>query len=291
MAVLDNTITTADINAALDVELASKFDREFSKLRELMGIFGVERVHAGQALYHLNVTGNLNTTPVVEGDEVPLSKYTVTKVPAGEITISPFRKLTTAQAIIQNGYVGAIARTDEKMLAQVRAVVVGSFIEGIADISTDISESVSGLQEAIAKTGAAVLDAVEQAGDNASGLVYFVNRQDAAEYLAQAPITTQNVFGMTYLENFLGAERVFISAMVQQGRVYCTPVDNIHLFGADWSALTESGLEYYPTADGLIGIHHEGNYARTSSETFVLVGALLFAEVSNYAIYATISQG
>lgn len=289
MAVLPNTITTADINAALDVELASKFNAEFSKLREFMGIFGVERAHAGQALYQLTVTGNLNNTIVAEGDEVPLSKYTVAKNPVGELGVYPYRKLTTAQAILKNGYVGAIARTDEKMLAQVRTVVLSEFIDAVYDGS--VSGTAANLQEAIAKAGASALDAVEQAGDAASGLVFFVNRQDAAAYLAQAPITTQNVFGMTYLENFLGAERVFITSFIDAGNVVCTTIDNIHLFAVDWSALAESGLEYYPTDEGLIGIHHEGNYARTSSETFILAGVKLFPEVSNYIVKYEISEG
>lgn len=289
MAVLTNTITTADINAALDVELASKFNAEFSKLREFMGIFGVERAHAGQALYKLTVTGSLSGATVAEGDEVPLSKYTVTKTPVGEIEISPFRKLTTAQAILKNGYVGAIARTDEKMLAQVRQAIMQSFF-GMLGAGV-VPVNVENLQEAIAKAGAAALDAVEQAGDTASGLVYFINRQVAADYLANAPITMQNVFGMTYLENFLGAERVFVSSYVPSNAVYCTPIENIHLYGADWSALAESGLEYYPTDEGLVGIHHEGNYARTSSETFILMGAKLFPEVTNYITSAIITEG
>lgn len=289
MTVLANTITTADVASALDIEMVSKFDTEFSKLRELMGVYSVERVAAGTAIYQYSVDGTLpNTAPVDEGEEVPLTKYTVEKKHIGDMTLMPFRKLTTAQAILKGGFVGAVLRTDEKMIAQLRNFLVASFINGLD--STDIATaSATGLQEAIALAGAKVLDNMETNGDAASGLVYFISRTDAAKYLAKAPVTTQNVFGMTYLENFLGAERVFISANIPAGTVYVTAPENIHVYAIDWNALSNSGLDYYVSEDGLIGVHHDGNYARTSSETNVLSGVLMYPEVENYICKATIT--
>lgn len=289
MAVITNTITSQDINAALDVELASKFTAEFNKLREFMGIFGVERVHAGQALYQLTITGTA-TPQGTEGDEIPLSKYTVEKSYVGEIEAFNYRKLTTGQAIIKNGYIGAVARTDEKMLAQVRASLIGGFVSSLAN-GVEAAGNASTLQEAIALAGAAVLDAVETNGDAASGVVYFINRQDAAAYLANAPITTQNVFGMTYLENFLGAERVFLSSTVPDGAVVATPIENIHVYAIDWADLAQSGLDFYAAEDGIIGVHHEGNYARNASETFVMVAGTIHPEVTNYIKKYVISEG
>ena len=46
----------------------------------------------------------------------------------------------------------------------------------------------------------------------------------------------------------------------------------------------------YSTQDGgLLGVHHEANYARTSSETYALVGCDLLAEVKNYIVKATVT--
>ena len=121
MAALDNTIKAEDIAKSLDVEMTTNFDGQLNRLTEILGMFGVETVSAGTAMYTYTVTDTLETGAVAEGDEVPLSKYEVDKTPIGEIPIKPYRKLTTAQAVLRGGFENAVSKTDRKMVGDARA--------------------------------------------------------------------------------------------------------------------------------------------------------------------------
>lgn len=288
MAALDNTITTADVVTALDVEMAANFDQEVNRLLEILGIFGVEVVPAGTALYQYKVTGSLASGTVAEGDEVPLSKYDVKKTAIGEVTIKPYRKLTTAQAILKSGFENAVRKTDNKMVKDIRGDILADFFTFLGK-GTGTSTG-AGLQAALAKADAALGDELEKNNDQSDRYIHFVNRQDIADYLANANITTQTVFGMEYLQNFLGVTDVFITSKITAGTLYVTPVENLHIYGVDFAALGAAALSYEQQENSLIGVHHAANYARTSAETNVLTGANFIPEATNYIIKGTVTE-
>lgn len=288
MAALNNTITTTDVVTALDVEMSMNFDQDVNQLLDVLGIFGVEVVPAGTALYQYKVTGALDGTTVDEGDEVPLSKYTVAKDPIGELTVKPYRKLTTAQAILKSGFENAVRKTDNKMVKDIRAGILSDFFKFLGKGTGTATGA--GLQAALAKADAELGDELEKNADYSDRYIHFVNRQDIADYLAQAAITTQTVFGMEYLQNFLGVTDVFITSKVAAGTIYVTPVENIHIYGVDFAALGAADLTYEQQENSLIGVHHEPNYSRTSAETYVLTGASFLPEATNYIIKGTVTE-
>ncbi len=110
MAAIENTVTTADTVAALDQEFVENYNSELSRLTEMLGIFRPEIVAAGTTMCQYKVTGSLTETERTEGDEVPLSKYTLSKEPIGEHTIKAYRKMTTAESIIKGGFENAVSR-------------------------------------------------------------------------------------------------------------------------------------------------------------------------------------
>lgn len=291
MAVPNNIITANDIDSALSQEFVANFKQDYDRLAELMGIFGVETRAAGTALYQLAVTGTLNNsadttnntgssgTAYIEGDYVNLSKYTVTKTAIGDITPYPYRKMTTAKAILQDGYEAAVLKTDKKMLSQIRAQIIQQFFTYLANGTAVPSGTIAGLQEALALTDAKVQDNMETNDDNTDApMVHFVNRTDIAAYLANATISTQNIFGMTYIQNFLGVENIFVTNKVSSGTLYATSAANLHAYGIDFDALSRGGLAYEVEDSGLIGVAHTGAYDHASAETNVMCGLLLFAE-------------
>lgn len=287
MTVLNNTTTSSDANFALDQQMIMNFNQEYSRLADILGIFGVETVQAGMALNQLKITGSLAEEEYTEGDEVALSKFTLEKVPVGAITPKPYRKLTTAQAILKSGYDAAIVQTDRKMLNKVRDSIIADFFTFMGKGTGTATGT--GLQAALANVDAALGNALEDNSDAASRIIHFVNRSDAAEYLGKATITDQSVFGLTYLENFLGITDVFLTNKVASGTVYATPVENIHIFGIDFAALAQGELAYATSDNGLIGVAHTPAYDRVSAETNVLTGATMFAEVQDYIIKGTIA--
>ena len=288
MAALTNTITAADIAKSQDIEMLTNFNGELNRLTEILGLFDPEIVAAGTAMFQYTVTGSLNTSPVTEGDEVPLSKYTVTPTQLDPITIKPYRKLTTAQAILKGGYENAIAKTDKKMIGQVRSGILTDFFTFLGN-GTGTATGV-GLQATLAQVTAKIQDETEKNDDFSGSIVYFVNPYDIADYLANAQVTTQTVFGMTYIQSFLGVENIMVTNKVTAKTVYATPVENIHIYGIDFSTLGDAGLAYTTQDGSLIGVHHEGAYNRTSSETYVLSGALFLPEYKNYIVKGTITD-
>lgn len=287
MTVLTNTIKAEDIAAALDIEMIENFKGDLNRLQEILGIFSPEIVSAGTTMYTYTVSGSLDTTTVAEGDEVPLSKYDLDRTPIGSLEIKPYRKLTTAQAILKGGYENAVRKTDTKMLSDVRADIWGDFFTFLGT-GTGTSTG-TGLQAAIAQSDAKLQDTLEQNHDTSSNLIWFVNQFDIADYLANASVSLQTVFGMRYLESFLGVNNIFITNKVAKGSLYVTPIENIHLYGTDFASLAEAGLEYTVTDGSLIGVHHVPAYNRTSAETYVLSGCQMLAENLDYIVKGTIS--
>ena len=68
MAVIPNTQTKADMAAALDIEFVARFQQEYDRFAELIGLFPVETQAAGTALYQYKVTGTLDA-PRTRGDD------------------------------------------------------------------------------------------------------------------------------------------------------------------------------------------------------------------------------
>lgn len=287
MAAITNTTTAADLAAGMDIEMSVNFKQEYDRLADILGIVSPEVVAAGTALYQFKVEGKLSDAAVAEGDETPLSKYKTKKVPVGEVEFRPYRKLTTAQAILKSGYEAAVLKTDKQMLKDVRAGIISRFFAFLAK-GTGTAQG-STLQAAIAMADAALEDAMEDRGDKAESIVHFVNRTDIAGYLAVTPVTTQTVFGMTYLANFLGMEHCFVTNKVPAGTLYVTPAENIHMYGIDFAALASADIDYTVMEGSLIGVHHEPNYARSSAETHVATGATMLAEILDYIVKGSIA--
>lgn len=287
MAALDNTIKAEDIAKSLDVEMTTNFDGQLNRLIEILGMFGVETVSAGTAMYTYTVTGSLEAGAVAEGDEVPLSKYEVDKTPIGEIPIKPYRKLTTAQAVLRGGFENAVSKTDRKMLGDARAALIGDFFTYLA--TGEGTATGAGLKMALAKADAALNKSLEDNRDSTERIIHFVSLDDIADYIGSAEVTTQTVFGMIYLKSFLGVTDIFATSKVASGTLYVTPVENLHIYGIDFSTLGDAGLVYEVSDSGIIGVHHDPSYARTSSETYMLVGGMFLAENLSYIVKGTVT--
>lgn len=282
-----NTITTQQMIDGLDQEMIRQFDQENDRLMEILGIFGVEVMAANTTLFMTKITGELTTEERAEGEEVPLSQYAVDREPVGTFMPKFYRKATTAEAILKSGYVNACSRTDDKMLTQIRAERLGEFFAYLKN-GTGKAEGAT-LQAVLAQVDATLNGALEDHGDETARVIHFVNRFDIADYLANATVTTQTAYGMTYIESFLGVQDIFVTNRVPKGTVYALPVENIRIFGTDTAELAEAGLAYTTSANGLIGVAHTPAYKNASAETHAISGMMLFAEVKDYIVAGTIA--
>lgn len=124
-----------------------------------------------------------------------------------------------------------------------------------------------------------------------SGFIYFVNPLDVAEYLGEKDITTQNAFGMTYIEGFLGLYDVVTYSGIAQGMVYTTAKDNIILYYAN-PTNSEVGKAFDFTTDetGLIGVHRDVDYKTLTTDTTAVCGIKLYAELIDGIVGVSITK-
>ena len=300
MAAPANLTDSAAINYGLTMEFIANFNQDTNNLMRLLGIVSPEHVGAGYTLTQHKVTGKLNDakddngssgSAYVEGDLVSLSKYTMTETTIGKVKMRPYRKVTSAQAIAEHGAVPAVVRTDQKMLADIRADILSQFFTFLGT-GTGTATGKS-LQACLAYMDAKLEDTLETNNDNgaAYSLVHFVNRTDIADYLADATITTQTAYGMTYIQNFLGVQNIFVTNKVAAKAPIVTASQNLHLYAPEFGELAQAGLSYPQSDGGLIGVNHNAVYDHVSVETNVLTGATLFAEVPDYIVKGTIAPG
>lgn len=353
MAIIPNNITSQDVIEAVNEEFISKYRGEMDRFVETLGIFGVETVNAGTALYKYVVNGTLTDSAIdpgtvvyektkdtdvvtgkkyytesngvysevqspakaslkdyyvayaapgsssgktyVEGDLITRSKFTVTKVPVGEVNWIPYALTVTAQAIQRGGIRNAYYRIVEQARKQLRGDTVADMFTWFntfagATVASPASGSTWNLQQLLAHTDETLLNTMETANENDTDLVHFVNRSDAYGYLANASITTQDMFGLTYLEDFLGVNKVFLTNKVTAGTVAVTPAANIHVYGVDYGTITSVGLEYATDDSGLIGIGFDEDYNHAGVGVFPVRSTTIIPEKDAFVVRGSMTH-
>lgn len=285
MAAETNLITSADLVKAREIEFTYSFSESIKKLMEALGVTRKIAKTAGTTLKAYKATGTLQDGNVAEGDLIPLSKYVTEPVAIDEITLKKWRKATSAEAIVEKGYSQAVTMTTDAMLKDVQKGIRKSFFDFLA---TGTGKAAGDTFQATLAQSWGQLQVLFE--DDDIQTVYFMNPLDVADYLATANITLQSVFGMTYVENFLGLGTVIFNSSVPKGKVYATAKDNLVLYyipvnGADLS----EAFSFTSDQTGLIGIHEAPDYTNMTASDTVVSGIVLFAERIDGVVVGTIS--
>lgn len=292
MAAIPNTITTQQFSInPREVDFVTSFGREITALTEVMGISRPIRKPNGTMLTAKKATGELQSGSVAEGDLIPLSQFEVEPVDFQPIELLKYRKAVTIEAIEKYGLETAVGMTDEEFKVQLQDDVLAQFYNFL--LTGQLTAEESTFQMAVAMAIGRVKDAFKKMHRSATGVAVFANTLDVYEYLGGAQITVQTAFGMDYVENFLGADILFFSSEVPQGRVIATPVNNLNVYYVDPadSEFAQAGLVYTTDADvPYIGFHTEGVYQRAQSESYAIMGLTIFAEYLNAVAVITIAD-
>lgn len=282
MASKDNLTKEANINvAAREIDFVTRFGRNWEHLRDIMGIMRMIRKQPGAVLKSKEAAVTLQSGTVGEGEEIPYSLATVNEKTYAEMDVEKYAKAVSIEAIKENGYDVAVGMTDDAFLIELQNLVVGRFYEYL-NTGTLTSYETS-WQRALAMAKGNVLNKFKQMHRTCTEVVAFVNILDLYEYLGEANVTIQMDFGFTYIQNFMGYRTVFLLSdeEIQRGRVIATPVENLVLYYVDPSDsdFARAGLVYRTAGEtNLIGFHTQGNYNTAVSESFALMGMVLFAE-------------
>jgi len=274
-----NLTKSANIITVREVDFVSRFTSNWDDLRELMSISRLVQKTPGTILKSKYAEVTLQSGTVGEGEVIPYSQAEVKEKTYAPIVLNKYKKAVSAEAIADHGYDAAVQMTDDQFLVELQDVVLDRFIAYIQTGS--LVRAAATFQAALAKAQGEVRNKWKKMKKGITEVVGFCNILDAYDYLGAANITVQTAFGMTYIENFLGYSRLFLSSYIPSGKVVALPVENLILYyinPAD-TDFARAGLNF--RVDGetpLLGFHVDGNYNTLVSESTALMGMVLFAE-------------
>ena len=284
-----NLITQDQMKRVREVDFVSQFTHNsLGKLLEVLGVTRKIPMMEGTTMYVYSTTGTLQDGAVPEGEIIPLSQYETKKTPVGEITLHKWRKAASAEAIKKSGYNAAVVETDKALLKDVQKGIRNDLFDFLnGELTGSVTATGADLQSALADAWGQLQVKFE---DDAAEAVYFCNPQDIAAYLGAAKITTQNAFGMNYVEDFLGLGTVITSSRITKGTFVATAKENFILY-----YLTMNGdiaTAFSLTADelGFIGIKSGyQNEERAQIESLVMDGLQFLVEYAEGVVKGTIS--
>lgn len=280
-------IKNADLARVREQEFVYMFVGSLKKFLEAMSVTRKIAKQAGYALKAYKAVGTLEDGNVAEGDVIPLSKYETEPVEFGEITLKKWRKATSAEAIIEKGYDQAVTMTTDRMLSDVQKQIRNDFFAFLGE-GTTTAEGAT-FQAALAQAWGKLQVLFE---DDSVSSVHFMNPMDVADYLGTAQITMQNVFGMKYVEDFMGLGRTFFNSQVPKGKIYSTAMENLIVYfvavnGADLG----EAFDFTSDETGFIGIHEFPDYTNMTASDTVVSGIKLMAERIDGVVVTTIGAG
>lgn len=296
MAAKENvTISTQFTTSAREVDFVTRFNDNWDALRTILGIMRPIRKAPGTKLvsYKAEVDGTLQGgSTVAEGDEIPFTKMKVSPVTYGDIEVAKYAKSVTIESVAKYGAEVAVEKTDDAFLVALQNKVLGDFYTFLATGSLALTPKT--WQLALAQAKGKVLAKFMGMDKDVTEVVGFANIMDFYDYLGDKEITTQTMFGLTYVQNFLGYNTLFLlpDKYVAAGKVIATPVENIDLYYVDPSDsdFAKLGLNYTVNGEtNLIGVHVEGDYSRATGDMYAIMGMKLWAEYLDGIAVATVT--
>ena len=280
--------------AAREQDFVSVFTSNWDALRAIMGVMRPIRKAPGTKLVSSKASIVMQEGNVGEGEEIPYSKAKVEPVAYGDITVEKYAKAVSIESVAKYGAEVAVQKTDEAFLNELQNKVLTKFYTFLKTGTLKANETT--WQRALAMAKGAVLDKFQKMRKSVTEVVGFANILDFYDYLGDKDITIQTMFGLNYVENFLGYKTLFLLSEpdIARNQVIALPVENIDLYYIDPSDsdFAKLGLNYTVQGEtNLIGFHVEGNYKTAVGEAFALMGMALWAEyIDGIAVY-TVSAG
>lgn len=286
-----NTITTQQFNVdPRAIDFVSSFARDIQALTDIMGIMRPIQKQLGTKLMAKKVTGELAPGDVAEGDYIPLSQFQVEEEELGDVVWDKHHDAITIESVAKYGAETAVNRVDEHFKTLIQNNIWAKFYNFL--LRGTLTSEESTFQMAVSMAIGRVKNAFQNMQLSTGRIAVFVNTLDFYAYLGGAQITMQTVFGRTYIENFLGADIMFIGSDVPQGRVVATPVENIIVYYVDPSDFEESlGLRYVTDSQlPYVGYATRGNYDRAQGENYAISALTIWAEYLDGIAVITIAD-
>lgn len=284
-----NLVKATDLKRVREIDFVKQFTHtSLSKLIEVLGVTRRIPMQEGTTMYIYEITGTLESGAVPEGEIIPLSHFEQVKTPIGDITLNKWRKAVSAESIKKSGINTSLIETDAALVKKVQSKIrtdLFSFLNGTITGSTSVTGET--LQEALAAAWGQLQVKFE---DDTAEAVYFVNPLDIADYLGTAQITMQTVFGMNYVEDFLGLGTVIMSSQITKGTFIATAKENFIMYYLTMNGDVANAFELTTDELGLIGIKSGyQNEERAQLESLVMSGIQFLIEYAAGVVKGTIA--
>lgn len=281
----ENTTKSTDVDPAISIDHVNRLVQNINTLTKALGITAMKAMPAGNVIKRYKTTVTKGGKQTEEGDIIPLSK--VERKPLAPITLelTPYRKLTTAQAIQKTGRAIALEETDNALMKEIQNDVRDAFFTMITAPGSTAAAGGDTLQKAVAQAWGSLSTYFE---DKDVTSVFFINPLDVADYLGSATISTQTAFGFQYVENFLGLGNAFITPRVTKGEVYATAQENINGAYADQGGDIADAFDLTYDESGMVGMTHSRADDRASIQTLVMSGVVFYTEDAAGVVKSTI---
>lgn len=282
-----NLNVTADLGEIKSIDFVNRFGTSINDLLTLLGVTRKEPMTADMKIKLYKWDTDLNTDATVgEGETIPLSK--VTRKLDKEVTVDWIKKrrAVSAEAIARHGANVAIDQADTKLMRAIQSGVKADFVTSLGETTNKFDAT--DLQVALSKSWGKLQTIPEFEG---ASLVSFVNPLDVADFLAGKPVQADasNAYGMTLLQNFVGADKVISLGSIPQGTVFTTAVDNIVLAYLDMpkSDLSAYFVDYTDET-GLLAVVSDKNTSNLTLEATFMGAFKLFVEIPDGVVAATL---
>lgn len=266
-----------------DIDFVRTFTENASKLLQMVGTMEAIPANAGETLKQRQITGTLSTDAYVEGELVPLTKYQTTDVQTFEITLKPYRVVTTLQDVQKRGYERAVVEKDTKLISDMQADIKQSVITALE--TGTFTATGKSLIKTAANAWATLQNEVEDNGFGDVEPVFFCNPLDFATNIGDSDVFS--AFGFQYIQNWVGLGNLISTSKVPQGTIYCTAKQNLKVYYIP--ADTAQGFEFYTDESGLVAVQHDTVLNKLSYETVAWSALLFFAEYTNFIVKGTIA--
>lgn len=270
------TIMPDDLQTLVAYEHVSRLSEDISRLAELFSAFEINRVDRGFNIERWKTEAG-DADQVGPGEQVNYTNVTSEQLPDIKIPFYKFAELVPFETIHGSGAERALVRTARALMNKIRGKIKADLFKSITEAEGTAGKSAVNLQKACANAS----DAISKYFIDTSGSkVFFLPSEDVWDYLGEAPISTQTVFGMNYIENFLDMGRAFICPELDAGKIYCTYMENLNVAAissaGDLAGAVGPDLVYDEME--IIGMFSERAQGRFSRELDMFTGVKFYPE-------------
>jgi hypothetical protein len=237
--------------APYSVDFANQFDLRTEGFLQFFNLMSV-----GQGTLIKGKTANVDLAEDMthaKGAEISESDIQLDEIDIAELIFEATKVRVSYQDIQKFGRATAIDRKDNELIDALAEHIEDTLITNMSEFAEG-AVTAETYKRGLAKAAGEVKSV---RGFKGAKVVAFVNTLDYYDHLADSEVATaQSLFGMEYVEDFLGYDAIFMSNKIAEGEFLVTARNNLNLahIPANGEAFNSLGLT--PTENNLLGVKH-----------------------------------